>query len=895
MAHVSDPGQNPLPPDEVEWMLDGGSQWNVASDLMLFARLDESSDGPQLLFGNDSTETATIRGSVLMHVVNKHSNMPEDRFLDDVVYSPNAPANIISQGYMQLRGGFHLSTSLDHHTAWLTKSSLRLEFKMRDGIYYMRVPRQPKLVMSVMTQPAVICTRPMHLLHNRMGHIGIETLRKLVAQHVDLGVNLNERTIRACECIPCSEAKMRQMTYRRNPRRRTTPLEKLSMDVCSIGDATVSGETMFLLVVDEATRFKWGYLLKSKGEAARLVKALVKRLQLKFKSWPILILHGDQGGEFLGGDLAEFCAQEGIEAQFTNGYSPQENSIVERANGVVVTRLRTLLRATMLPNLLWGEAFHHSIYTLNRTPTTVLDFKSPYEMLHDRPADLSLLRTWGCIAQMRVPPESRPRKEKLASRTEMCLLLGYGVDTKGYKMMNLCTGGIRTCRLENALFHEEFTCESSYVKKLLKNVFLYGDYELPTHLPVVHMKSSMESYAVDVEQAQPPMGVSAEPAKVTPKRSDAALPSVSGRIVDNAVPGTGDGAEDIATAVPNKRKRKPGLMPYRDDTADSVVRDDDAVPQPASPTTLPARRRRRANVRLRDYVVNNVLTHGVDIDIPANDKEARASPQWPQWRDAMHEELHSLIGRHTWDLVRRAEVNGAKVITCRWVCALKRDEHGNIKRYKARLVIHGFKQEFGVNFHETYAPVVRFESIRAAIYFAMTHGWDILQYDVKTAFLYGELAELVFMEQPPGIDGTNPEMVCRLLKSLYGLRQAPRIWNETLDALLRQINFVRLDSDYGLYALKAEDGSILMLLTVYVDDLLLMGPTARCARVAAQLKEQFELASLDLFDICLASRYWWIVLECVLFSFSASTYLMYFGDSAWKMLWTRLLHRQQRP
>ncbi|KAE8900463.1 hypothetical protein PF005_g12327 [Phytophthora fragariae] len=96
----------------------------------------------------------------------------------------------------------------------------------------------------------------------------------------------------------------------------------------------------------------------------------------------------------------------------------------------------------------------------------------------------------------------------------------------------------------------------------------------------------------------------------------------------------------------------------------------------------------------------------------------------------MLEELASLKAHGTWRLVRRREMRGRKAITCRWVYAVKRDERGRIKRYKARLVIHGFKQLAGLEYTETYAPVIRFETIRAAIYFALQRGWAILQYDV---------------------------------------------------------------------------------------------------------------------------------------------------------------------
>jgi hypothetical protein len=139
--------------------------------------------------------------------------------------------------------------------------------------------------------------------------------------------------------------------------------------------------------------------------------------------------------------------------------------------------------------------------------------------------------------------------------------------------------------------------------------------------------------------------------------------------------------------------------------------------------------------------------------------------------------------------------------------------------------------------------VIRFETIRVAIYFAIQRGWVILQYDVKTAFLHGELKEEVLMEQPAGYEMGGLSHVCKLIKSLYGLRQAPHVWNQKLHEHLVAIGFRRLESDYGLYA-RHNEGEVSMLLTVYVDDLLLMGTPADCEEVRRLLQAAFELVDL---------------------------------------------------
>ncbi|KAE9307818.1 hypothetical protein PR003_g20905 [Phytophthora rubi] len=174
---------------------------------------------------------------------------------------------------------------------------------------------------------------------------------------------------------------------------------------------------------------------------------------------------------------------------------------------------------------------------------------------------------------------------------------------------------------------------------------------------------------------------------------------------------------------------------------------------------------------------------------------------------------------------------------------LKRDVAGRIKWYEARLVIRGFLRRMDIDYTETYAPVIRFETIRCAIIYALQRGWAILQFDVNTAFLYGDLAEDFFMEQPPGFGKDPPHYIGRVKKGIYGLKQVPRVWNRTLHKFLPKIELEHLDSDYGLYAGKV-GGEMTVLLTVYVDDLLLMKPSDVCAEVKQQLSAEYELTAL---------------------------------------------------
>jgi hypothetical protein len=144
----------------------------------------------------------------------------------------------------------------------------------------------------------------------------------------------------------------------------------------------------------------------------------------------------------------------------------------------------------------------------------------------------------------------------------------------------------------------------------------------------------------------------------------------------------------------------------------------------------------------------------------------------PQWCTSMNEEYSALQRQHTWTLV--APPLGKNIVGCKWVFKLKRNSDGTISRYKARLVAKGFHQQHGIDFEETFSPVVKPPTIRLILALAVTYNWPLRQLDVRNSFLHGILKEEVYMVQPPGyVSANQPQHVCRLHKSIYGLKQAP--------------------------------------------------------------------------------------------------------------------------
>ena len=179
-----------------------------------------------------------------------------------------------------------------------------------------------------------------------------------------------------------------------------------------------------------------------------------------------------------------------------------------------------------------------------------------------------------------------------------------------------------------------------------------------------------------------------------------------------------------------------------------------------------------ANVTTIEHLA---CTAGPHVLEPRTIEEAFSGDDADKWKTATDSEYSSLLENETWDLAKLP--HDRQALPCKWVFRVKYKEDGSIERYKARLVAKGYAQKHGVDYEETFSPVVRFSSIRVPLLFALQHNMHIQQMDVVTAFLHGKLEEEIYVTQPSGYSVKGKEnLVCRLKKSLYGLKQSPRCW-----------------------------------------------------------------------------------------------------------------------
>jgi hypothetical protein len=275
--------------------------------------------------------------------------------------------------------------------------------------------------------------------------------------------------------------------------------------------------------------------------------------------------------------------------------------------------------------------------------------------------------------------------------------------------------------------------------------------------------------------------------------------------------------------------------PITSDPSQSILPSLSSQPQlilnPPPPIPQPPRRSsrfRKQSVKLDDYILSfdhedfDICTAELNPDLSGDNLTYAQASHHPGWQEAMHDEMCSILKNQTWDLVKL--LPGKRAITAKWVYKTKPAFPSSAPRLKARLVARGFQQRHGIDYEETFAPVVKWSIIRALTARAAQLDHAIHHLDVKMAFLYGHIHEEVFMHQPQGyvLPGYE-DYVCKLKRALYGLRQSPRMWYERIHTFLISLGMSRSSSDYNMYFMGS--GLSKIVLVLYVDDLFITGGT----------------------------------------------------------------------
>lgn len=600
------------------------------------------------------------------------------------------------------------------------------------------------------------CLDKYSLWHKRLGHLCRIGMNQL--KNHEVGVNFTK--VDKSSCIACVQGKQARKPFKKlNPYcKATAPLELIHSDLCGpISTSSFQGNKYVLTFIDDYTRFIFVYFISSKTEVKRKFSTFQAFVENQLGT-KIKAIRTDGGGEYVNKEFIDYLSSKGIEHQTTAPYSPQQNGVAERTNRTITEKARSILAQSALPQAYWEDAFQVAVYLKNRSPHRYLSGQIPYDKWFGRRCDLSHLRVFGCRALVHVPS---PHRQKLDLKAQEAIFVGYSENPNTYIFRDPIYPR-RILKSRDATFFEN--CFTT-LKKNEENVENESS-------PMFIFKDNSDDEESEFFDCVDHPNWELEP----------------------SVPHVPVSSEDVVPSVPPDN-----MNIYLDEQPEVLER------------RYPVRNRKPP-----DFLTYQAAS--VDSDEPVSYHEAINTENADKWISAMSDEHNSLMKLGTWELVDRPK--DKKIIPCKWVYKLKKDAYGNVTKYKARLVVKGYNQTQGVDYYETFAPVIRHSSLRTLFALAAELGLKMRHLDVDTAFLNGELQEEVYMDQPIGFVQKDKEnKVCLLRKSLYGLKQAPRAWNKKLDETLLKIGFMGTPSEPCVYT-KLFGNEELVVLGVYVDDII---------------------------------------------------------------------------
>uniref|UniRef100_A0A2N9HVI9 Integrase catalytic domain-containing protein n=1 Tax=Fagus sylvatica TaxID=28930 RepID=A0A2N9HVI9_FAGSY len=597
--------------------------------------------------------------------------------------------------------------------------------------------------------------------------------------------------------------KMHQLPFPVSNKTVTSPFALVHADLWGPAPVLSSvGFRFYLVLVDEFTKFTWVYLLKHKSDTFKVFTQFQAMVNTQF-SLPIKILRSDCGGEFTSTAFTQFCHDKGILHHLSCPHTPQQNGVAERKHKHLIQCALALLSESHLPMSYWSYAVSTAAHLINRLPTPILhNTKHLMTCSFTRHLTLHILNL-------------------LVVNVFLCSLL---TEHTNYILKLLLVSF-------SGLTHTSGTAISSALSQITPATWLHNLLSLHTcsHNPQVHPNSSFEPSLRSTGPSQASSAPTLTPTPACSTLSPIYTPAdtiiLPNTILSSPLPLTSPSVDPISAPSPSP------LLPLTHTAIPNSTK------PPLPPVTHPMQTRSKSGI----FKPKVGFAAHVDYSVTEPTSYTTASKH-SQWCDAMHEEFQALQKQGTWSLVPKPPFKN--IVGCKWVYKLKYNSDGTIARHKARLVAKGFHQQYGIDFDETFSPVVKPPTVRLILSLAVSLNWPLRQLDVKNAFLHGTLKEEVYMTQPQGyVDPTHPTHVCKLIKSIYGLKQAPRAWFESFTSQLLHLGFIASTADSSLFIYKHH--KIVAYLLLYVDDIVLTGNTPSCLdHLIHQLSTVFDLKDL---------------------------------------------------
>ncbi|CAI7739388.1 unnamed protein product [Closterium sp. NIES-54] len=812
--------------------------------------------------------------------------------IPDVLYVPGVQANLLSAGQLK-ESRVQLKSDGDEMllVAATGKVLGRARYTGRVLCTDLRpCPMQSQSTEVVALRTIVPATKSTpDRLHARLAFVSDDTIKSSAKHDVAAGLDITPSTGIDPPCISCIEGKLVRHTFPATGSDAAEALAVVHIDLCGpFRVAAKDGGLYFLLLKDRHTQFVWVMPVAKKSDVLREFQKWLVLVERHTKN-SVLILRSDRGGEFLGKGFIDFVDGKGIIHDLTCPYTPQQNGMAEREMRMVIESMRTMLLHIGVQHHWWHLALQQAVWVRNCLErSTTPPGTTPYQLLTGKKPDLTLAWVWGCMVQFMVPEQQRGGK--LAPKARWGLHLGVSPESKGWEVLDLTDDKVVTS--VEVIFYETLSLEMWKAQFGPASGRTQAHPSTNTSTATVPLLAEVNELAdEDVVEVFPPPPILAPPFPVA-DRSASTLVSATGdegsleaspvapacgiaggrqgaKLVDQegTLPMTREqqteepveqevsaevqstkellksaGSEQL---VENSNQRvddlpvdKEGELSAGEESTDSDVVEV-LITTPELRCTGRARRPPEW-LSFHTCLPSAAFTTMHDEDIATMTvKEALASWKGKAVKAAMEEEIRSLVRMGTWELVERPR--GVNIMRNRWVLTTKYRLDDTVEREKARLVVKGFTQVCGADYDETYSPVSSYVTLRIFLSIVAVLDLNLMQLDMKNAFLQSKLDRVLYMHQPDYFDdGTG--RVCKLLKRLYGLKQTLLLWYRALDGVLLGAGWKKSQVDEALYFKAGGDGVTCWVL-VYVDDLL--AASSSPAMLKELLEAAFELREIS--------------------------------------------------
>lgn len=682
--------------------------------------------------------------------------------------------------------------------------------------------------------------------HRVFGHASV-TAMEATAEH--FGWKLTGK-FEACEDCQMSNAQQKKVA-KTTESSSSEPGERIFVDMSSVSEHTsLGGSKVWLCAVDDATGCTWNQLMKRKSEAPKMVTKILTRLI--DKGYKPKYVRLDDAGELK--KLARLCEEStnkglrDISFEFIAPKTPQRNGKVERKIAVMARRLRATLNAAKLTKdlrrLLWGEAIMYLEDIENTLQSRSYDKPAIVAFYKSMIQDIKCMRQFGEIGYCKFGPKI---KGKLKDRGFPMMYLGrprnHTADT--FRMMNLATKAVVISR------------DVTWMNKV------YGEWkqlaqptmpETVTLLPVEKLEWEAERLVAQEKEANKKQ----EAAEInkTNKKQRLKTPPRARTISTRATKVVSDPIEGANQSALRELGKLQGTLNPEAQTLASKIKEmagqdvetREEVELPVDTAASAFTLIDRFGGDIGSFAEYGFLAGDIDpskfkdrFENPKNYEEAwdhQDTFQREKWREAIELELSKMKEKGVWKKIKRTEMEeGRRCVKHKWVFEIKRSG-----RFRARLVACGYSQIPGLDFNEVYSAVVNDITLRIAVTLMIQDGLDAIIFDVETAFLHGDLEELIYMDCPKGMVHDSDECLL-LVKTIYGLVQSSARYHKKISEVFESLGFKRCPSDPCLF-MRGEGPNRLYIL-LYVDDNFLLGRREEIDRFLEEFRKTFFTFTVD--------------------------------------------------